>query len=187
MLDRPDPNGYYVDGPVLRPEFSSFVGMDPVPVVYGMTPAEYAQMLTGEQWLATKKFALSVMFCVKDMIIPPFILCLLIHPRISAAWMLFTFILPFAFWRHTGECGTRYWSSVFNYWISGIYKRQCGIQSEEFTRRKNPPYLNQTCKGFDLTGLNTGYFKENPRLMLHWLSDFYTSYPEKINSLPRFW
>ncbi|MEP7128303.1 MAG: DUF1343 domain-containing protein, partial [Chitinophagales bacterium] len=64
VLDRPDPNGYYVDGPVLRPEFSSFVGMDPVPVVYGMTPAEYAQMLIGEQWLATKKVCnLSYVLC----------------------------------------------------------------------------------------------------------------------------
>jgi uncharacterized protein YbbC (DUF1343 family) len=51
VLDRPNPNGYYVDGPVLDPAYSSFIGVDPIPVVYGMTPAEYAQMLNGEHWL----------------------------------------------------------------------------------------------------------------------------------------
>jgi uncharacterized protein YbbC (DUF1343 family) len=52
VLDRPNPNGYYVDGPVLDPKFKSFVGMHPVPVVYGMTIGEYAQMINGEKWLA---------------------------------------------------------------------------------------------------------------------------------------
>jgi uncharacterized protein YbbC (DUF1343 family) len=51
ILDRPDPNGFYVDGPVLDIKFRSFVGMQPVPVVYGMTIGEYARMLIGEQWL----------------------------------------------------------------------------------------------------------------------------------------
>jgi len=51
ILDRPDPNGFYVDGPVLDTKFRSFVGMQPVPVVYGMTIGEYARMLVGEQWL----------------------------------------------------------------------------------------------------------------------------------------
>jgi uncharacterized protein YbbC (DUF1343 family) len=52
VLDRPNPNGFYVDGPVLESHFKSFVGMHPVPVVYGMTIGEYAQMINGEKWLA---------------------------------------------------------------------------------------------------------------------------------------
>lgn len=52
ILDRPNPNGHYVDGPVLDPDFKSFVGMHPVPVVHGMTIGEYAQMINGEKWLA---------------------------------------------------------------------------------------------------------------------------------------
>ena len=51
VLDRPNPNGFYVDGPVLKPENSSFVGMHQVPVVYGMTIGEYAMMVNGEGWL----------------------------------------------------------------------------------------------------------------------------------------
>jgi len=52
VLDRPNPNGFYVDGPVLDPQYKSFVGMHPVPVVYGMTIGEYARMINGEKWLA---------------------------------------------------------------------------------------------------------------------------------------
>ncbi|MFN9110742.1 MAG: exo-beta-N-acetylmuramidase NamZ domain-containing protein, partial [Bacteroidota bacterium] len=51
VLDRPNPNGFYVDGPVLDLKFKSFVGMHPVPVVHGLTVGEYAQMINGEQWL----------------------------------------------------------------------------------------------------------------------------------------
>lgn len=52
VLDRPNPNAHYIDGPVLKSGFSSFVGMHPVPVVYGMTIGEYAGMINGEKWLS---------------------------------------------------------------------------------------------------------------------------------------
>lgn len=51
VLDRPNPNGNYIDGPVLEKEFKSFVGLHPVPIVYGMTIGEYAKMINGEKWL----------------------------------------------------------------------------------------------------------------------------------------
>lgn len=54
ILDRPNPNGHYVDGPVLDRKYESFVGKQPVPVVYGMTIAEYAMMIAGEKWLSDK-------------------------------------------------------------------------------------------------------------------------------------
>lgn len=51
VLDRPNPNGHYVDGPVLEPKYKSFVGMHPIPVVHGLTVGELALMINGEQWL----------------------------------------------------------------------------------------------------------------------------------------
>ncbi|MGY6647399.1 exo-beta-N-acetylmuramidase NamZ family protein [Wenyingzhuangia sp. IMCC45574] len=51
VMDRPNPNGHYIDGPTLEPKYSSFVGKHPVPLVYGMTIGEYAQMINGEKWL----------------------------------------------------------------------------------------------------------------------------------------
>lgn len=53
ILDRPNPNGFYVDGPVLDMKYKSFVGMQPIPIVYGLTIGEYATMLLGEKWVKT--------------------------------------------------------------------------------------------------------------------------------------
>ncbi len=52
VLDRPNPNGHYVDGPTMKKEHTSFLGMTTIPLVYGMTIGEYAMLLNGEQWLA---------------------------------------------------------------------------------------------------------------------------------------
>ena len=52
ILDRPNPNGDYIDGPVLDMKYKSFVGMHPVPIVHGMTVGEYAKMINGESWLS---------------------------------------------------------------------------------------------------------------------------------------
>lgn len=64
VLDRPNPNGHYVDGPILEKEFQSFVGMHPIPIVHGMTIGEYAKMINGEGWLKNKvKCDLTVIAC----------------------------------------------------------------------------------------------------------------------------
>jgi len=51
VLDRPNPNGYYIDGPVLEKESKSYAGLGPIPIIYGMTIGEYAKMTNGEKWL----------------------------------------------------------------------------------------------------------------------------------------
>ncbi|MDX2360430.1 MAG: DUF1343 domain-containing protein [Crocinitomicaceae bacterium] len=64
ILDRPNPNGHYVDGPVLELDFSSFVGMHPVPIVHGMTIGEYGSMINGQGWLGDQvKCELVVITC----------------------------------------------------------------------------------------------------------------------------
>ncbi len=64
VLDRPNPNGHVVDGPVLQKDFKSFVGMHPIPVCHGMTIGEYAKMIQGESWLeANKPCDLSILSC----------------------------------------------------------------------------------------------------------------------------
>ena len=54
VLDRPNPNGHYIDGPIREKKYESFVGMHPVPIVYGMTIGEYAKMINGEKWISQK-------------------------------------------------------------------------------------------------------------------------------------
>lgn len=61
VLDRPNPNAHYIDGPILDTAFASIVGLHPVPIVYGMTIGEYARMLKGEGWInASEKLDLTV-------------------------------------------------------------------------------------------------------------------------------
>ena len=55
ILDRPNPNGNYIDGPTMEKEHQSFLGMHPIPLVYGMTIGEYAQMVNGEKWLSNEE------------------------------------------------------------------------------------------------------------------------------------
>lgn len=52
VLDRPNPNGHYIDGPILDMNYKSFVGMHPIPIVYGMTIGEFAEMINMEGWLS---------------------------------------------------------------------------------------------------------------------------------------
>ena len=54
VLDRPNPNGHYIDGPILEEKFKSFVGMNKIPIVHGMTIGEYAKMIIGENWINKK-------------------------------------------------------------------------------------------------------------------------------------
>lgn len=64
LLDRPNPNAHYVDGPIMQESYKSFVGMHPVPIVYGMTIGEYGQMINGEGWLDKQsKCDLTVVSC----------------------------------------------------------------------------------------------------------------------------
>ncbi|MCC6186414.1 MAG: DUF1343 domain-containing protein [Chitinophagaceae bacterium] len=66
VLDRPNPNGHLIDGPVLDSSLRSFVGMQKIPVVYGMTAGEYAQMLVGERWIKNaKQLKLTVIPCAQ--------------------------------------------------------------------------------------------------------------------------
>lgn len=65
VLDRPNPNGYYVDGPILESSQKSFVGMQAIPIVYGMTCGEYAKMLKGERWVkGSNKLKLDILPCI---------------------------------------------------------------------------------------------------------------------------
>lgn len=66
VLDRPNPNGHYIDGPVLEPKFKSFVGMHPIPVVHGLTVGELARMINGEGWLGPGKLCPLTVVPVKN-------------------------------------------------------------------------------------------------------------------------
>jgi uncharacterized protein YbbC (DUF1343 family) len=182
ILDRPNPNGFYVDGPVLKKEFSSFVGMHPVPIVHGMTIAEYALMINGECWLKDSvQCKLQIVKCkfydhqrlytlpVKPSPNLPDINSIYLYPSIC----LFE-----------GTAISVGRGTMYPFRQIGAPKLE-GKYSYNFTPEsiqgmsKNPPYENQTCYGIDLRDYDVAQFTVQKKINLSWLIELYQQYPEK--------
>jgi uncharacterized protein YbbC (DUF1343 family) len=156
ILDRPNPNGHYIDGPVLKKEFSSFVGMHPVPVVYGMTVGEYAQMINGEEWLKNGiQCDISIIHCQNyshttfySVPIPP-------SPNLKTD-VAIALYPSLCFFEGTTISMGRGTDRPFE--IYGHPKFDSTSFSFTPTPRigsKNPPFMNQFCYGVDCVKENT--------------------------------
>jgi uncharacterized protein YbbC (DUF1343 family) len=197
LLDRPNPNGFYVDGPVLEPAFKSFVGMQPVPVVYGMTIGEYAQMLIGEKWLSAKAnayaqhmqntepsadtpFHFMVVKCENYTHLSYYTLPVAPSPNLPN--MQSVLLYPSTcFFEGTNLSLGRGTSKPFQvYGHPAINPTLFSFTPKSVTGAKNPPLLNQTCYGRDLSGIKIDITKpEWQKIQLSYLMDAYQLYPDK--------
>lgn len=178
VLDRPNPHAHYVDGPVLKPEFSSFVGMHPVPVVHGMTVAEYAQMINGEGLLSgNKTCALQVIPCVHYARKTHYELPVAPSPNLPNMQSIMLYP-SLAFFEGTNVSVGRGTDKPF---------QQIGMPGfasgeHRFTPRsipgvsKYPPHEGKECVGFDLS--STAPEKPN-QLDLKWLLTMYENAPDQ--------
>lgn len=181
VLDRPNPNGHYIDGPVLKSSFNSFVGMHPVPVVYGMSIGEYALMINGEGWLKDQiKCDLKVI--QNQAYSHDSYYTLKIKPSPNLPDMESIALYPsLCFFEGTVISMGRGTYSPFKYIGHPILENKYTFQfiPESIPgMSKEPPYKNQTCYGLDLSQ----YIAENGRLNqieLKWLIEMYQAYPEK--------
>ena len=182
LFDRPNPNGHYVDGPILNPEFQSFVGMHPIPVVHGMTIGEYAGMINGEGWLEDGKSC--------DLQVIP---CsgydhntfyeLPVRPSPNLPNMRSVYLYPsICFFEGTVASEGRGTEKQFQ--IYGHPDYPAGdFQFTPVSRpgAKYPKLENQLCYGHDLTSLPLEELKSWRRINLRYLLDFYRSFPDKEN------
>ena len=174
VLDRPNPNGFYVDGPVLKPAFKSFVGMHPIPVVYGMTIGEYARMVNGEHWLKNGVTCDLTVIPMKkyrrNMIVK-----LPVKPSPNLPDWQAVYLYPsLCFLEGTVVSvgrGTDKPFQIFGYpGMKGNYV---------FTPRSipgaslHPKFEGKTCRGQDLTGYAENYRHNPPRIELKWLLEAY--------------
>lgn len=181
VLDRPNPNGFYVDGPVLNMEHKSFVGMHPVPIVHGMTVAEYAQMINGEGWLAGGvQCDLKVVLCsnydhsvLYELPVKP-------SPNLvnQAAIYLYPSLCLFEGTFVSVGRGTD-----FPFQVIGMPDYSPG--TFRFTPRsvaaaKKPPHMDIECKGYDLRDSANNVLKTRC-INLNWLLTMYTNCPDKKN------
>jgi uncharacterized protein YbbC (DUF1343 family) len=175
VLDRPNPNAHYIDGPVLDMKFSSFVGMHPVPVVYGMTIGEYAKMINGEGWLKdSMKCDLSVVPCYgydhDQHYIPP------IPPSPNLQTIESIYLYPsLCFFEGTDVSVGRGTSKPFE--LIGKPNFPAGNTTFKPISKKgiadNPLYQDTECKGFELTKFCHGFIMNSNRIYLYWLEGFY--------------
>lgn len=182
VLDRPNPNGHYVDGPILKSEYSSFVGLHEVPVVHGMTVGEYAKMVNGEGWLkGGKKCILTVIPCENydhkthfDLLIKP-------SPNLPNS-MSIALYPSLCFFEGTNVSVGRGTDKQFQIYGSPTFPNG----DFEFTPKpkpgaKYPKHEGKKCVGFDLTKRNVDDIRKEARLNLGYLIDSYRDYPDKEN------
>jgi len=180
LLDRPNPNGFYVDGPVLDTAFSSFVGMHRVPVVYGMSIGEYARMINGEEWLGNNlECDLEVVPCLNYD--HTMYYALPVSPSPNLPNMNSIYLYPSTcFFEGTiiseGR-GTDFPFEVFghprlqNMYFEFVPKSIPG-------KSANPKLKGETCMGMDLRYLRNSR-KHDQRINLSWLLLAYENYPDK--------
>jgi uncharacterized protein YbbC (DUF1343 family) len=187
VLDRPNPNDHYIDGPVMHDTtLYSLVGMHPIPIVHGCTFGELAQMIVGENWLkSNKKCKLTVIPCAGyyhgfryDLPIPP-------SPNLKSETAVLAY--PSLCWfegtvvsvgRGTSKPFERIGFPGFtNGTIEFIPKNIPGVST-------NPPYMNQTCDGIEIKRNEIS----NEQLDLKWLLTMFQAYPakDKFFSSPTF-
>lgn len=182
VLDRPNPSGHYIDGPVLKKSHASFVGMHEVPVVYGMTIGEYARMVNGEGWLANGiKCDLNVVPCASydhrshyDLPVKP-------SPNLPN--MTAVLLYPsLCFFEGTVVSVGRGTDKQFQiYGAPGAIEGDFTFTPLPKEGAVNPPQQGKLCRGYDLSGMSVDELRKQNRLNLGYLIDFYRSFPDKSN------
>ncbi len=179
VLDRPNPNGHYVDGPVLKEE-KSYIGLHEIPVVHGMTVGEYAQMVNGEGWLKTgMKCDLKVIKC-KNYDHNTFYE-LPIKPSPNLPNIRSIYLYPsLCFFEGTTVSEGRGTNKQFQ--VYGHPKFEHGDFSftpESMPGATNPQHKNILCYGFDLTSIPIINLRNERKLNLDYLINFYDLFPEE--------
>ena len=180
VLDRPNPNGFYSDGNVLDTIYKSFVGMDPVPVVHGMTVGEYASMLNGEGWLKNGvKCDLVVIKC--KYYTHQTLYELPVKPSPNLPNQTSVYLYPsICFFEGTAISlgrGTSFPFQVFG--SPDLPDRGFSFIPGSVPGAKNPPLIGVKCFGTDLRNAVKKSLVPRPELNLEWLISAYRDFPKK--------
>ena len=197
ILDRPNPNGFYVDGPVLDLKYKSFVGMQPIPIVYGLTLGEYSMMMAGEKWLsdsANKKYA--YYRHAKKTIDSPFHLLVIknlnydhnshyilpVKPSPNLPNIQSVYLYPSTcFFEGTTLSEGRGTDKPFQvFGAPSLPKNLYSFTPHPTEGAKSSKHYGQVCYGWDLSGTSQQVLqKVNKKVQLKWLMDAYRLFPDK--------
>lgn len=182
ILDRPNPNGYFVDGPILDTRFKSGIGMYPIPITHGMTIAEFAQMINGEGWLPNKMICklkiIPVLYYDHEM---SYTLPVKPSPNLNTqqSVMLYPTICLFE-----GTILSQGRGTYFPFTVLGSPALK-DKYSFSFTpvgipgMSETPLHMNEVCYGIDFRDYDINKLRESKRINIQWMIDLYNAYPYK--------
>ena len=188
ILDRPNPNGYLLDGPILDMSLRSGIGQFPIPIAHGMTIAEFAQMINGEGWIPDGRKAklkiVKVANYSRDM---DYVLPVKPSPNLNThqSIILYPSTCLFEGTRLNHGRGTQFPFTVFG---SPLYK---GIYSFSYTptgipgMAETPLFKDEVVYGLDLRNYDVKELRRSGKLNLQWMIDLYKAYPDKKNFFDR--
>lgn len=184
ILDRPNPNGFYVDGPVLDLRFKSGIGLKPIPAVHGLTVGEYAQMLNGEGWLDNKlKCKIKIIPVANYTHDTPYELPVKPSPNLNTAQSILLYPSTCLFegvYLNHGR-GTQFPFTI----IGGPSLK--GKYNFSFTPKsikgmsETPIFMNKVCYGLDLRNYDTNIFRKTKQINLSWMIELYKASPNKAD------
>ncbi len=182
ILDRPNPNGYLIDGPILDMKYKSGIGMFPIPMSHGLTVAEFAQMANGEGWLTNKVKAdlkiIPVANYTHDM---RYVLPVAPSPNLNTeqSILLYPSVCMFEGVYVNHGRGTY---DPFTILGSPAYK---GIYKFSFTPKsikgmaEIPIFMDEVCYGIDLRNYDTEQLRKSKQINFSWIKELYNSHPQK--------
>ena len=182
ILDRPNPNGYLVDGPILDMKYKSGIGQFPIPIAHGMTIGEFAKMINGEGWLPGKKICKITIIPVKnyrhDM---EYVLPVKPSPNLNTqlSIMLYPSTCLFEGVALNHGRGTQFPFTVLG---APSLKDKYPFSYTPVSipgMSESPLYMNQVCYGLDLRNYDVSKLRKSKRINIEWMIELYNAYPEK--------
>ena len=182
VLDRPNPNGFLIDGPILDPSLKSGIGIHPIPIAHGLTVGEFAQMINGEGWLAggikCKLQVVKVKNYTHDM---PYTLPVAPSPNLNTQQAILLYPSTCLF---EGTIFNHGRGTYFPFTVMG-HPEMKGKYDFSYTpvgikgMAETPLHQNQVCYGLDLREYDTDIFRQTGRINLSWMIELYQAYPHK--------
>ena len=190
ILDRPNPNGYYVDGPILQEDFSSGIGILPLPVVHGMTLGELAQMINGEGWLPAGKDACRLTVIPCDNYTHSTQSLLVARPSPNLKDMRAVYLYASTCFFENTACsvgrGTMHPFEIYGSpHMEGAEGYEFTFMPESMEGAHSPPYEGQVCFGKDLRDIPLRRIREE-HINLNYVIDAYRTMREQAPEISFF-
>lgn len=182
LLDRPNPNGYLIDGPILDMQFKSGIGMFPIPIAHGLTVGEFAQMANGEGWLANKvKCKIKIIPVTNYNHDMEYVLPVKPSPNLNTqqAIMLYPSTCLFeGIYLNHGR-GTYFpFTVIGSPELKGKYEFSYTPVSIK-GMAETPLFMNQVCYGLDLRNYDISLLRKSKQINIQWIMELYKAHPYK--------